>query len=495
MPPQLRLSELLNTIPGVHWDSRYGDYPVSLISCDSREDQSNGMFIALDGLKFKGDDFIKDAITHGAKVVVKKSGTPGARGIHVDKDIAIVETEDPRRFLRDVTARFYGHPSGRVKTVGITGTNGKTTITYLLEAVIEADKKHCGVLGTVNHRINGEIIPSKNTTPGFLDNQRYLAKLDELHTEFCVMEVSSHALRQGRVDGIDFSCAIFTNLTQDHLDYHKDMEDYFQAKSLLFTGLRGQASAIINGDDPYGRRLTGMSQGRITTFGIDSSVDVRAVNVNYRLDGTTFDLLWPAGRFTVSTPLIGRHNVYNILAAAAAALAMEIQQESIVKGIESLRHVPGRLERVDAGQNFYLFIDYAHTDDGLINVLNALRTVSQNKIIVVFGCGGDRDRGKRPKMAKAVCAGADFAIVTSDNPRSEDPYKIIEDIIAGFSRDNYEVCVDRKEAIGRAIKMARAGEIVLLAGKGHEDYQIIQGKTLPFNERRIAEEWITHVQH
>ncbi|MBI4309093.1 MAG: UDP-N-acetylmuramoyl-L-alanyl-D-glutamate--2,6-diaminopimelate ligase [Candidatus Omnitrophica bacterium] len=486
----MRLGDLLRSISNVRWDKRYGDCPVGMLSCDSREEQPDGLFVALSGPAFNGTDFIKDAIARGAAMVAKTGGGREVGDYRIADKIALIDVQDPKVFLRQAALLFYGRPSSKAQTIGITGTNGKTTVTYVLESIIHAAQKTCGVIGTINHRIGGHVLPSKNTTPGFLENQRYLAQLADLKAQFCVMEVSSHALDQSRVDGIDFAAGIFTNLTQDHLDYHKTMDNYFQAKSLLFTGLSHAAAAIINSDDDHGRRLTALSRGRIMTYGIDSSAQVRAQNIQYSLNGTRFDMVFPGGVAPVHTRLIGRHNVYNILAGAACAYSLGLSWPFIAQGIKTLKQVPGRLEPVQGPQDFFVFIDYAHTEDGLVNVLNALRAVSRDKIIVVFGCGGDRDRGKRPKMGAAVCALADHAIVTSDNPRSEGPQAIIDEIAAGFTKNNFEMCVDRRAAIIKALKMAKKGNIVLLAGKGHEDYQVLKEGRVPFDERKIVQEYL-----
>jgi UDP-N-acetylmuramoyl-L-alanyl-D-glutamate--2,6-diaminopimelate ligase len=484
----MRLHELLHGLPDVHFDERYSEYPVLTLSCDSREDMPDGVFVAMSGFKFNGADFIKDAISRGAKAIAKTDSGRKLGDYQIPESVAVIQIRDPKSFLRHAAERLYGNPSLKVKTIGITGTNGKTTITYLLESILRSHGSKCAVIGTVNYRIADKIIPSKNTTPGFLDNQRYLSQMAKDAIPYCVMETSSHALEQGRVDGIDFAAAVFTNLTQDHLDYHKDMESYFKAKSLLFTRLSPEAGAIINIDDEYGRRLTSMSKGKVLTCGIDQQCDVRAVNIKYALSGTTFDIVFPNGTLPIHTRMIGKHNVYNILCAAACAYSLGLTLQVIGHGIEKLAHVPGRLEPVDAIKDVYVFIDYAHTEDGLVNVLKALRTVSRDKLIVVFGCGGDRDSGKRPKMGKAAAELADWAIVTSDNPRSEDPEAIINQILGGFTKDNFEVCVDRKEAIALALKKASKGNIILLAGKGHEDYQVLKDKTISFDERKIIKE-------
>ncbi|MBI3314421.1 MAG: UDP-N-acetylmuramoyl-L-alanyl-D-glutamate--2,6-diaminopimelate ligase [Candidatus Omnitrophica bacterium] len=466
------------------------NHPVGCISCDSREGMPNGLFVALPGFKVNGADFIRDAVRQGARTIVKQQAGRVLGDYTIPDDVCVLDTADTKAFLRCVTPRFYGHPGGQVKTIGVTGTNGKTTITYLLESILRAAGHKCGVVGTINARIGTTFFPSKNTTPGYLDNQRYLARLVQEGVPYCVMEASSHALDQGRLDGIDFAAAVFTNLTQDHLDYHKDMADYFRAKSLLFFGLSPQAAVLINADDGYGQRLKTLTRARVWTYAIDAPADVRATQIRYSLGGTEFDVHFSGGKISVPTRMIGRHNVYNILAAFVCALAQGFAVETIIKGIEGLKNVPGRLEPVDRGQDFFVFIDYAHTEDGLINVLRALKAVTAKGVIVVFGCGGDRDHGKRPRMGHVACLLADHAVVTSDNPRSEDPQAIIDQIVAGFTRTNFETCVDRRQAIGRALKMAKTGDVVLIAGKGHEERQIFKDKTVPFNEREIVMEFL-----
>ena len=487
----MRLSELVRGIYNKSLPGLYQDFEVLTVSCDSREAQKDGLFVALTGAKYNGNDFIKDAIAQGARIIVKQEGTVPfcSRGQFPSIDsVCVLEVDDPKYFLHCIGPRFYGDPAKKIKSIGVTGTNGKTTITYLIESIIHAAGRRCGVIGTVNYRIGGKILPSKNTTPGFLDNQRYLAQLVGLGVDYCVMEASSHALHQGRLEGIKFSAGIFTNLTQDHLDYHKDMDNYFMAKSILFKDLSPSASSIINVDDEYGRQLLGLCRSKIMSYAIDHPANVLARNITYQLSGSRFEIVFPEGRMKVHTRFIGKHNIYNILAAFAWGLSQDLGPEIIRQGIENLAHVPGRLEAVDNDKGLFIFIDYAHTDDGLINVLKALRAVSQEKIILVFGCGGDRDRTKRPKMARAACELADHSIVTTDNPRSEDPQAIINEVIGGFTKKNYEICTDRREAIGRALKLAQKNQVVLIAGKGHEDYQVFKDRTISFNEREIVKE-------
>jgi UDP-N-acetylmuramoyl-L-alanyl-D-glutamate--2,6-diaminopimelate ligase len=485
----MRLSELLTGIYTKPLPALFRDLEVRAISCDSREEQKDGLFVALAGTKFNGQDFIKDAIVKGAKVIACCQTEAKPKDLKaIDSRVCFLEVDDPKAFLRSIGPRFYGYPSQKIKSVGVTGTNGKTTITYLIESIIHAAAKRCGVIGTVNYRIGAKVLPSKNTTPGFLDNQRYLAQLAGLKVDYCVMEASSHALDQGRLDGIGFSAAIFTNLTQDHLDYHKDMAGYFKAKSLLFKDLPSSAVSIINVDDVYGKRLVTETRSKVLTYAVDAPADVRAQNITYHLSGSRFEIIFPQGKIEAHTRFIGKHNIYNILAAFAWGISQGFSLPMISRGIENLTHVPGRLEPVENDKGLFIFIDYAHTEDGLVNVLKALKAVSPEKIILVFGCGGDRDRTKRPKMARAACGLADHSIVTTDNPRSEDPQAIIDEIIAGFAKKNYEVCVDRKEAIGRAIRSAQKDQVVLIAGKGHEDYQILKDRTIAFNEREIVKE-------
>ncbi len=482
------LKDLLKDIYCKSLPSFVEEIVIETISCDSRQRQPQGLFVALSGYQVNGEDFIKDAVGQGAVVVVKKGLTRTLSDYTIPDSVVVLDVDDPKAFLRQITLRFFDNPSRKVKTIGVTGTNGKTTITYFLESILRVNNQACAVIGTVNYRVAGKISPSKNTTPGFLENQARLSYLAGSGIPYCVMEVSSHALDQGRVDGIDFVSAVFSNLTQDHLDYHPDMEAYFKAKAILFENLNTQAWGIINNDDVYGHRILGLCASRSLTYGIKSDAAVKALHIQYSLKGTKMDVSFPTGTISIHTRFIGEHNVYNILAACTCAFKEGFALDKIRQGIEELSCVPGRLEPVDVSQDFSVFIDYAHTPDGLINVLKALRVVSQSKIILVFGCGGDRDRKKRPQMGKAACELADYSIITSDNPRSEDPVAIVKEIEGGFIKRNYEIIVERKEAIARALKLAKSGEIVLIAGKGHEDYQIFKDRTVEFNERNIVQE-------
>ncbi len=479
------LEALLKGIYPHELNEAYRQTDIAGIYCDSRRVKTNSLFVATKGSSSDGANFINQAIDNGASVVV--SHKPRDKYC-IEKKVCYLTVEDASQFLRDVAKRFYGQPSEKVCTIGITGTNGKTTVAYLIESILHQAKKICGVIGTVNHRIGSRIFPSKNTTPGFLDNQEFLASLVEQNIDYCVMEVSSHALDQGRVDGIDFKQAVFTNLSHEHLDYHENHENYFEAKSKLFTGLSSTSVAAVNNDDPYGQRLIPQISSGIKTYGIGRPADIMAKDIQLHINGSQFQLCTPDGNVPVHTALMGMYNIYNILAAVSVCLNEGIPLNEIKEGIEKLSCVPGRLERVDCGQDFAIFIDYAHTEDALVNVLQAIKDISKGRLILVFGCGGDRDKTKRPLMGRVAGQLADISIVTSDNPRNEDPQSIIDQVVEGFEGDNYVSILDRKEAIRKALGMALQDDVVLLAGKGHEDYQIIRGKKGAFNERLVIEE-------
>jgi UDP-N-acetylmuramyl-tripeptide synthetase len=480
----MRLKDLVGDVGG----GMPGDIDIPAVWDDSRRVTPGSLFAALPPVAEvtqDGEKFIADAVIKGAKAVIVLSSLAEPLRARFP-GICFIPAQDPRSMFRSVVDKFYGHPSRKVRVLGITGTNGKTTITYFLEAVIKAAGKKSGVVGTVNYRVGERIIPSKNTTPGLLDNQIFLADLVKGGIDYAVMEVSSHALAQARVALIDFRGGIFTNLTGDHLDFHKTMEEYFQAKARLFTGLGADAFAVINVDDPYGKRLPAMTRARVITYGVKAPADVSAHIEDFGLSGTRFKIKFFGQEILLRTHFIGMHNIYNLLAAFAAGIGNGFPPEVVKAGIESLECVPGRLERVDIDRDFCVFIDYAHTDDGLKNVLECLKVVPHQRLIVVFGCGGDRDRTKRPRMGRVACELADHAILTSDNPRSEDPEAIIAEIVPGFTRNMYEIVPDREQAIARALAMAQKDDIVLLAGKGHETYQVLKSGQIEFIEKDIV---------
>ncbi|HEX4083759.1 MAG TPA: UDP-N-acetylmuramoyl-L-alanyl-D-glutamate--2,6-diaminopimelate ligase [Chthoniobacteraceae bacterium] len=455
---------------------------IAHIAYDSRRVKPGSLFFALRGEKADGRAYVEPAIAAGAVAVLGED-------IPSDPRLAVINVPDARAAMADAAAAFYQFPAQRLKMLGVTGTNGKTTTTFLIKHICEKEMLRCGLLGTVRYEIGDRILPAARTTPESLDVFEMLSQMRNTGCKAAVMEVSSHALSQNRVRGIEWDCAVFTNLTQDHLDYHGTMEKYFEAKSLLFTSLAAQkkkAAAVVNGDDRYGQRLARMCAGPVITYGLGARVDFRATDVKTDFSGTSYHLDAAGKSFLVRLPLIGRFNVYNSLAAIAAASAIGIEVRHAVVALASAPHVPGRLEAAPVKRQFRVFVDYAHTDDALINVMKTLRELSPNRLIVLFGCGGNRDKAKRPKMAAAVDELADWAIITSDNPRKEEPEAIIEDIKKGFRGRNYEVIADRREAIFRAVAMAQPRDIVLLAGKGHETYQEFADHTVPFDDVHVA---------
>lgn len=456
---------------------------VTHVTCDSRAAKKGSAFVAFRGFAQDGFRFIGDALDNGASVIVAEKDFNAPDGVYK------ILVKDTRKALPVIADNFYGKPSTKLKMIGVTGTNGKTTITYLIESIVIAAGKSSGVIGTINYRIKDRKFEAKNTTPGPLELQALFAEMVREKARFAIMEVSSHSLDQGRVDSISFDAAIFTNIKRDHLDYHKTEREYFLAKAKIFDKLKGGGTAILNMDDAkvYGIRKT--IRRKVLTFSIHSDkADVFAENIRTGQDGSRFSIVAKGRKIDIKTPLMGMHNVSNILAAAAASLACGIGLAAIKRGIEDFSIVPGRLESVDHDRPFKVFVDFAHTEDALLNVLDIVRRISLNKVITVFGCGGNRDRTKRPLMGRAACSLSDIVVITSDNPRFEDPADIIDEIEAGVKNDfsNYTIEPDRREAIKKAIGLADKGDVVLIAGKGHEKYQIIKDKVLPFDDCEIA---------
>jgi UDP-N-acetylmuramoyl-L-alanyl-D-glutamate--2,6-diaminopimelate ligase len=481
----MKLSELLNQVSHLGVRGTI-DRSVSGIAYDSRKSLADGLFVAIPGAKHDGFEYVEDAVKRGAGVIVSPhTRSPG-------RDVTHVQVEDARLALADLARVFYGNPSRSLKVIGLTGTNGKTTTAFMLRDVLEAAGLTPGLMGTVQYEIGARILPATRTTPESLDVQAYFDQMRHAGCHSAVMEVSSHALDQNRVRGIDFDVAVFTNLTRDHLDYHQTMDRYYEAKRRLFTGLGRsdkQGVAVINRDDPWGRRLaeeTGIS-AKILTFGFDEGADVRACDLVLGRDGSDFTVRSPWGESHVHTPLLGRFNLQNALAAYTAARAMGLEETPVLQGLARRTAVPGRLEEVYTSRDWRVFVDYAHTDDALVNVLETLRGFTRNRLIVVFGCGGNRDQTKRVPMGAVAARLADLAILTSDNPRDEDPAAILAQVVAGFGdRSNYEVVEDRSKAIEMALVMARDGDIVLIAGKGHEITQEVHGAYLVFDDRQVV---------
>src|SRR5581483_3100368 len=468
---------------------------------DSRRVRPGNVFVAMRGETTDGNRYIDAAVANGAAAVVTDSAqTPPREGV------GWARVEHGRRALAEMGARLYGSPARKLALNGITGTNGKTTTTFLLESILKAAGRGSVLIGTIEYHVAGEVFAAPHTTPESLEINRMLDKGLRSGATEAVMEVSSHALAQGRVWGMPFHVAVFTNLTRDHLDYHTDLEQYFLAKRALFegTGTEPPVHAVVNTDDPYGARLVGFARERgskVHSYGLFSG-DFRAVQLQLSPRSTRFDLVAPGGGVRIESALIGRVNVFNIVAAAAAAFARGCTPEQIQAGVAALERVPGRFERVDLGQPFTVVVDYAHTDDALKNLLTVARDfigrmAHSGRVITVFGCGGDRDRAKRPLMGHAAGAGSDLVIVTSDNPRSEDPMAIIDEAVPGVQRSGvkYKVEPDRRAAIRLAIAEAKPGDIVLLAGKGHEKVQVTRAGTAPFDDVTEAREALEALGH
>jgi len=451
---------------------------------DSRRVQPGFLFFAFPGSRADGRQFAQDAVSRGALAVVSESPAPA------DFPVPWIEVAHGRHALALAARNFYRHPDQRIALTGITGTNGKTTTSYLIDAILRAAGKITALIGTIEYHLAGRVLPAINTTPESLDLYRLFAELEAAGGSHAVMEVSSHALALGRVYGVAFHTAIFTNLTRDHLDFHGTMEGYFAAKQMLFSGAGAPppAWAVLNRDDEWCRRVEISRQSEVLWFGLGQSATVRARHISSNLQGLRFEVQSRQTRFMVESPLLGKINVYNILAACCAGLSYGLSPETIAAGVALCRAVPGRFERIDEGQPFGVVVDYAHTDDALKNAIAVARGLVPKRIITLFGCGGDRDRTKRPLMGQAAAENSDFVVLTSDNPRSEDPLAIMNDALVGIRRTDVPLLVepDRATAIARAIKEARPGDIVILAGKGHEPYQVLKNKTIAFDDREVA---------
>ena len=462
------------------------------IAFDSRQVKPGSIFFALRGVNADGARFVPQAIANGAIAVVAE--TPAPAGVTVPW----VQVSHARAAMADAAAEFYRRPSEELALVGITGTNGKTTTSYVLASIFEAAGVKCGRIGTIGYQVGGREVDAARTTPEAPELQRMLRDMVTDGCGACVMEVSSHALALRRADSLRFAAGVFTNLTRDHLDFHGDMESYFVAKRRLFEILPDGAVGVINADDRRGADLVAAAR-RPVTYAIDAPADVRPGPLSFSLEGLSFDVRTPRGTLHATSPLVGRPNAYNILAAAAAAMALDLPFSAIERGISQLQHVPGRFQVVSGpADDVRVIVDYAHTDDALKNLLETARPLATARVITVFGCGGDRDRTKRPLMGAVAARLSDLVIVTSDNPRSEEPARIIEEIQRGIVTPADRIgakgakgtpsiaIVDRREAIERAIRDARPGDLVLIAGKGHEKYQVIGDRTLPFDDVEVA---------
>lgn len=461
---------------------------ISAVVYDSRKAVKDCVFVAMPGLHLDGNRFIREALDKGASTIVTSLSMDQTYDWNTG-DITVIFVEDCRQALAWFSREFYNRPSRDICTTGITGTNGKTTLTYLLENIYQRKGELSGVIGTINYRYCGKLFPAPMTTPESLELNQMLSEMARAGAAHCFLEVSSHSLALKRVFGMNFEVAVFTNLSRDHMDFHGNMENYKNAKKSLFREY-SIGKRVTNTDDPVGREIVAESRCTGLTTGIDFPADVMAEDYSLSKDGSRFVLKTPFGSQNVRCRLLGKHNIYNVLSASATALIQGVSLETIIEGIETVANIPGRFEQISCGQNFTVLVDYAHTDDALKNALSAIRSFARNRVITVFGCGGDRDRGKRKEMGRVAMELSDFSVITSDNPRSEDPQRIIQDICEGFTstslKERCAILPNRREAIEFALNITSENDVVLIAGKGHENYQIFKSETIHFDDREIA---------
>lgn len=492
----MKLSEILKQV-GIEYSlMEMEDFEVSGISDNSQKVEPNYIFVAVKGNKVDGHLFISDAIEKGAKAIIAEQLPENFKGI------VKIQVPDTRVILGRLAHAFYGYPSNKMKIVGVTGTNGKTTITFLIESVLKQAGHNPGVIGTIEYRYNNEKIDAPNTTPSPLVLSELMYKMEQSGIDYVVMEVSSHSIEQKRIEGIDFCLGVFTNLTPEHLDYHLNMQEYMRVKGLFFSQYVKKEEcgiAVFNADDEAGIKYYENFERKKFSYSIDNDADYKAVNIEYGQKGIKFDIQYNDEIIHIDSSLIGKFNIYNMLAAYAACRAMWIDNEVIKVGLEKVDSVPGRFQSIDAGQDYNVVVDYAHTPDALSRVLTSARAICKGKLIAVFGCGGDRDKTKRYVMGKEAGDMADFAIITNDNPRSEDPEVIAKSIEGGvldssLNKENYKIILNRYDAIFYAINMARKDDLILIAGKGHEDYQIIGAQKMDFDDRLVAYEILKKMQ-
>jgi UDP-N-acetylmuramoyl-L-alanyl-D-glutamate--2,6-diaminopimelate ligase len=464
------------------------DAEITSIENDNRKVRKGSLFICIKGYTVDGHEYAESAVNNGAVAVLAE------RALALSVPVIIVN--DTTRAMAILADAFYNHPTKKLRLIGITGTNGKTTTSHLIEKIFSDVNRNTGLIGTMYTKIGSQKIETKNTTPESLILQKGFQQMLDAGVDTAIMEVSSHALHMGRVHGCDYDIAVFTNLSQDHLDYHKTMDDYKHAKSLLFSQLGNTFDpdkpkyAILNADDSASEMYRKSTAAHVVTYGIDNEADFHARNIEMTSSGTTFEIVIKEKSYPINIQLIGKFSVYNVLASIAAAFVSNIPMVEIIDSIESVKGVDGRFELVNAGQEFTVIVDYAHTPDSLENVLKTIQSFAKKRVFVVVGCGGDRDKTKRPLMAEIACRYATDPIFTSDNPRSEDPLTILKDMENGVSGESYITIPDRKEAIVKAINQAGDGDVILIAGKGHETYQIIGSKVYDFDDRVVAREAI-----
>ncbi len=484
-PRSMKLRDLLEGTE-VRVGASAGELEIRRVTCDSRKAEPRALFFALHGAKVDGNEFIRDAVSRGAVAIVSEDAAP----VSIPSSVTWIQVREARKALAVAAANFFGHPAEALHLVAVTGTNGKTTTTALIDAIVKAAGAKTGLFGTIAYHTPHGDYPAPNTTPESVDLQGFLAEIRDAGGKYAVLEASSHSLAMDRLWGCHFAAAVFTNLTREHMDYHKTFEDYFEAKKRLFDGTGAGAPdvAVINTDDEYGKRLSGLAK-KTVSYGLESDAEITTKKFQLTFNGLAFTAHTPNGKVQIASRLVGRINVYNILAAIGAAQALGLSNEVIEAGIRNLESVSGRFQRIDLGQPFFVVVDYAHTDDALENLIRTARELNpKGRIITLFGCGGGKDRTKRPVMGEVTGRLSDLTILSSDNPRNEDPLKIISDLIVGLQKTGgkYLIEPDREKAIGVAMDEARGGDIVLLAGKGHENYQILADKTLEFDDRDEA---------
>ena len=479
----MQLDELLRNL-GEASGQRLPELKVEGLAYDSRRVKPNSLFVAIRGEKTDGNNYVRQAIEKGAIAVASEDFRPK------DCGVCWIQVRNARQALASVAAYYYGQPSERLRLIGITGTNGKTSIAYLIESIVRASGARCGLISTIEYRGPEGATVNDRTTPESLDLQEKLADFVRQRCDFAVMEVSSHALALERVHATRFRTAVFTNLSQDHLDFHGTMQNYFEAKKKLFFGTGGAPplTSVTNHDDPYGAQLEEFCAGRCLSYSTEAVADFQVAEAHIDPHGTQLLVKTPRGQLQVRTPLFGKPNQSNVLAALAVGFDLGFDDVTLLRGIEACSSIPGRFERVDQGQPFSIFVDYAHTPDALEKILQTARQLKPSRLLVLFGCGGERDRGKRPQMARVAERLSDVCIVTSDNPRGENPATILSEIEAGFEMKppRYAIEPDRKKAIARILSLAKAGDLVLLAGKGHETKQILPEGTVHFDDREEA---------
>jgi UDP-N-acetylmuramoyl-L-alanyl-D-glutamate--2,6-diaminopimelate ligase len=480
-----KLSEVLQSVETA-LPADASSLEIHQVACDSRKVRPRALFFALHGTKADGNKFIEDALKRGAVAIASEEPAPG----RIPSGVVWIQVREARKALAITAANFLGHPANALQLVAVTGTNGKTTTTSVVDAIVQASGAKTGLFGTIAYHTPLGDYPAPNTTPESVDLQGFLAEIRDAGGTYAVLEASSHSLAMDRLWGCHFHAAVFTNLTREHMDFHKTFEDYFAAKKRLFdgTGAGAPEVAVLNADDEFGKRLAGLAK-KTVTYGLAADADITTKKFQLTFDGLTFTAHTPNGKLHVVSRLVGRINVYNLLAAIGAAQALGLSNDAIESGIRNLESVSGRFQRIDLGQPFLVIVDYAHTDDALENLIRTARELnSKARIITLFGCGGEKDRTKRPVMGEVTGRLSDLTILSSDNPRSEDPLKIISDIIVGLQKTagKYLIEPDREKAIGMAMEEARSGDIVLLAGKGHENYQILADRTFEFDDREMA---------